>query len=295
MKVNSFILGAPKCGTTALSAYLDEHPNVCFSRPKETWYFVRNCYQEWQQRSAVNDEVYHTKFFPHFEPSLHSVIADGSPMYLQSESTIRNIVAYNPDARFVVMVRNPLTMLPSWHSQILWDRCSETEKDLEKAWYLQEQRARGQSIPPQAKEPLELQYLSICSLGDQIETLLKHIDRSQLLIEVFDDFKKDPLATYRRVLEHLGLPDDGRSQFPVVNDRKQHKSVLLSRVLLSLGTWRQRFIGGTSLGIINRIIRRKPAPIRMSVEFKAELLEAFEPQIAKLENILARDLSDWRK
>ena len=34
-----FLIGAPRCGTTSLSRYLADNPQVCFSRPKEPHYF----------------------------------------------------------------------------------------------------------------------------------------------------------------------------------------------------------------------------------------------------------------
>ncbi|HEY6366539.1 MAG TPA: hypothetical protein VI585_17280 [Candidatus Binatia bacterium] len=34
-----FLIGAPRCGTTSLSGYLADNPQVCFSRPKEPHYF----------------------------------------------------------------------------------------------------------------------------------------------------------------------------------------------------------------------------------------------------------------
>ena len=38
----SFIVGAPRCGTTSLSRYLKDHPEVCFSRVKEPHFFSQN-------------------------------------------------------------------------------------------------------------------------------------------------------------------------------------------------------------------------------------------------------------
>lgn len=39
-KPNLFIVGAPKCGTTALAEYLDSHPNIFMCRPKEPNYYA---------------------------------------------------------------------------------------------------------------------------------------------------------------------------------------------------------------------------------------------------------------
>jgi hypothetical protein len=86
-KPNFFIIGAPKCGTTALSEYLRQHPNIFFSLPKELCYFGKDypsC-----ARPFKSDRQY-LKFFRKASCE-HLAIGEGSTRYLASKnSSFRN-------------------------------------------------------------------------------------------------------------------------------------------------------------------------------------------------------------
>src|SRR4051794_37024426 len=49
MLPNLLIIGAAKAGTTSLHAYLDQHPDIGMSKPKELFYFS---YEDWRERRA---------------------------------------------------------------------------------------------------------------------------------------------------------------------------------------------------------------------------------------------------
>ena len=59
--------------------------------------------------------------------------------------------------RVIVMVRNPVELVPSLHSQLRY-MLDEDEPDPEAAWRLQEPRARGERLPPTVRVPEFLQY-----------------------------------------------------------------------------------------------------------------------------------------
>src|SRR5262245_36806086 len=76
------IVGAPRCGTTSLAGFLQDHPDVCFSSVKEPHYFSRADFGELsgdQQRRAVEDE-YLARYFPDRRDG--AVLAEGSVSYL---------------------------------------------------------------------------------------------------------------------------------------------------------------------------------------------------------------------
>jgi len=109
-----FVVGAPRCGTTALCRYLARNPQICVSRPKEPHYFTR------MKELPTAEEVrrdYIDYFFDH-RTEAHRVAGEGSVSYLYLPGVIENILHYNPQARFVAIVRNPLTMLPSYHQRM---------------------------------------------------------------------------------------------------------------------------------------------------------------------------------
>lgn len=109
---NTFIVGAPKCGTTALSTYLSEHREVFLSDPKEPNYFCSDL-PERQVVSQMED------YLTLFEGALdgHSVVMEASTWYLVSRVAVANIMEFEPRARLIVMVRNPIDLVHSLHWQ----------------------------------------------------------------------------------------------------------------------------------------------------------------------------------
>ena len=110
-----FIIGAPRCGTTAISTYLAKNPNICFSRPKEPHFF-----------SIVMDEKpdaglhgdYLDLFFPHCGEGIQAR-GEGSVSYLYYPKAIERTQRLSPHARFIVMARNPVDMVHSYHARLL--------------------------------------------------------------------------------------------------------------------------------------------------------------------------------
>src|SRR5262245_38442672 len=136
-----FIAGAPRCGTTSLAVALAQHHQVCFSEPKEPHFFTRvaDGYDLARTRRA-----YIKSFFP-TERLSRDALGEASPSYLYSRTAIRAIDRMFPAARFIVMVRNPLEMMPSYHARLLFT-LDEDVADFETAWRLQKQRAIGREI-----------------------------------------------------------------------------------------------------------------------------------------------------
>ena len=137
-----FVVGAPRCGTTAFCKYLARNPQICFSQPKEPHYFTR------LDRDPTEAELrrdYLDRFFWH-QDDTHRSVGEGSVSYLYLPDVIERIRRINPEARFIALVRNPLQMLPSYHLKMLY-LLQEDEPDFGKAWALQSERARGKPDP----------------------------------------------------------------------------------------------------------------------------------------------------
>jgi uncharacterized protein with GYD domain len=125
---NFVILGAPKCGTTALSEYLREHPRVFVSRPKEPHYFC----DDWDYYYAPGERT-QEHYLHLFDDATddHLAIGEASVWYLYSTTAARNIAAFDPAMRVIVMVRNPVELVPSLHSQLRY-MLDEDEPDPER-------------------------------------------------------------------------------------------------------------------------------------------------------------------
>jgi len=218
---NLFIVGAPKCGTTALYEYLSTHPNIFMAKVKEPHFFAQDLGVYVQIKTR---EEYDRLFAA--STSAHTCVGEASVYYLRSQVAIPNIHAFNPGARIIAMFRNPVDMVYSLHSQLLyWSE--EVEPDFETAWRLQERRRRGLDLPPRSRGGFLVQYAEVGSFGTQTRRLLDLFPRDQVKLILYDDFTRSPQAVYDDVLAFLGVPADGRTEFPKINDNKRARVVWL--------------------------------------------------------------------
>jgi len=228
-KPNTFIIGAPKCGTTALCEYLKTHPNVFFSNPKELLFWADDFPRANESsHTPIHSVDQYMRVFSKVS-SEHSVIAEGTVTYLYSKSAVKRIIEFNPAAKFIVMARNPIAMAESWYGEL----CYNGYEDLltfEEAWNAQGDRALQKRIPYGCKVPEFLQYKAVCSVGEQVERLLRIVPPSQVHLLSLEAFIANPLSEYRQVLRFLGLDDDGRTEFPSVNEAKAMRIRALRRL-----------------------------------------------------------------
>ena len=138
-KPNLFILGAPKCGTTSVAAWLGEHQDVFLSNPKEPNYFSHG--------EFLPDRVSHIEYTLADYESLFAeannskVIMEASTNYmLHSRAVLPKILDYNPNAKFVVCLREPVSMAVSLHAERIFQG-EEDVLDFECAWLLNDDRA----------------------------------------------------------------------------------------------------------------------------------------------------------
>ncbi|MDA3819382.1 MAG: sulfotransferase [Candidatus Delongbacteria bacterium] len=297
---NFFIIGAPKCGTTALSEYLREHPDVHFSYPKEPNFFC-NYFSE-KHRGFKDINLYLNQCY--YNSQGKTAVGEGSVYYLYSQEAVPNILEFNPEAKFIVMLRNPVDMAYSLHATHIRSRINENVEDFKKAWELQETRQQGKNLPPDCREPKLLQYKDVCSTGTQLKRLLERVDKSKAKIILFDDFVADTKKVYEETLAFLGVESDGRTDFSPKNENRYFKNKKLANLVSKTAKKHPRFMlvkrkmgipeGMSILKLINRLNRvtakRKP----LDTSFKKELYKVFESELILLEEILDRDLSAWK-
>ena len=116
-KVDFFVVGAARSGTTSLYQYLSKHPAVYVPRVKELNYFSKVSSNQPQDYALPKpDQEYHTKIIqsPEVYKALFSraesgqIKGDISPSYLWHEETAAAIKAHNPKAKIVISLRHPV-------------------------------------------------------------------------------------------------------------------------------------------------------------------------------------------
>lgn len=290
-KPNFFIVGAPKCGTTSLAAWLSEHPQIFFCPQKEPHFFDLDS----GRRGIYSLERYEQLF--NNAKAQHLAIGEGSTRYLYSKVAIPTILEYNKRARFIVMLRNPINMAYSFHGECFVNG-DEDVADFEKAWRLQDARRSGRNIPSTCADSQRLLYGAQCKVGQQLKRLFDIVPKDKVLLIQLDHVVQNPRSQYLQVLEFLGVDDDGRTSFPVLNVARERRLRSFWQAVKLLGqTLHKIGIRPPRSEILEQLrarsIKASPRP-PLSTEMRRELYEYFESDIILLEDITGWDLNHWK-
>jgi hypothetical protein len=186
-------------------------------------------------------------------------------------------------------------MSPALHAEMLfWGH--ETVRDFKTAWDLQAERRRGRRLPRLSWARRRLLYGEMCLLGAQLERLLTAVPISRVLVVVLDDLAVAPRQQYLRVLEFLGLDDDGRVEFPIHNKAKALRWPGLTRAMFIAEQikYRMGIKAGLKLWSLVSAMNRIDVP-RPTLSFRtvAMLREYFADDVELLGRILGKDLQHW--
>ncbi len=184
-------IGAPKCGTTWLSAQLEAHPQIGFAPDKEVYYFADTILRRiagQELRCFERGESWYHEQFPAAGGAV-SCRGEFCPAYLYSEEAAARIAAYRPDIKLLLCLRPPVEMIYSWY------------------WY--NRNAVVASLPDSFQEMMENSFLR--DLGCFARHLRPWLDRfpaKSILVVQFDAIRRDPDRARRRAYEFLGVAAD---------------------------------------------------------------------------------------
>lgn len=286
-----FIIGAPKCGTTSLAAYLADHPKVSFSKVKEPNYYNRD-----MQNQFIKNEDEYLRLFPN-NGKERLKMGEASVWYLYSKVAVREIRVDNNNAKFLIMLRNPVEMALSLHQQNILS-LNEDIRDFERAWELQILRTSGLHIPSLCTDPKLLEYGPVCKTGEQIERVYTFVNKESVKILFLEDLIKHPISFYLSVLNFLELQYDGRVEFENINPAQQSRvrciDVLLKKarnLRLKLGI---PLIKNPITPVIYSLNRKKITKQQISQEFIDALYKYFREDIMIIEELTGRNLNHWK-
>lgn len=290
---NFFIVGAPKCGTTAWFEYLSTHPQIFVPDIKEPHFFASDLPgKQWTK----SQERYERLFARAGDAP---VLGEASVMYLYSTAAAAAIRAFNPDSRILIFLRPQEDFLPSLHHQYVFS-FAEPIEDFEKAWRLSGKRPPD-TIPGTCPEPAILDYAAMGRFHEQVARYFDAFPAGQICIVRFADWIADPRATYLRILDFLGLPDDGRTDFPQVNEAKSFRVKWLGKLIshpppfaiAAVGLLR-KLTGRDALKIADRASRLFATPgyrTQISPELRAEIRDFYAEDNRRLSALLSEKSS----
>ena len=186
-KVSFLLGGAQKSGTTALDAYLRNHPDICMANFKEVHYFDNDAYFAATQPDYRD---YHRFFQPQ---SRHILIGESTPSYMYWPDAPGRICAYNSAMRWILVLRNPIERAFShWNMQRV--------KRLENLEFIEALKAESQRLADKKHAYIGRGYYS-----RQLKNILEYFPKTQLLLLKYENFKNDPLATLNKVYAFLEI------------------------------------------------------------------------------------------
>lgn len=295
---NAFIVGAPKCATTAMTRYLEAHPRVA-TMPKEIHRFGSDLDI---RRPRMSDEEYARRAAEAGRRA--DVVIDPSVYYLVSKRAAAEIHAYNPDARILIMLRKPADMMISLHQQVL-KSLNEEIADFAEALAAEPDRREGRRIPKSALLTPGLRYREVAAYAEQVARYQALFPPERIKVVLFDDVRADTRAAYEDVCRFLGLDPDPAVDLTPVNEaasvRNRGLVDLQRRVIHRFGLYgvAHRLLPKSVRGPLYRAwlsLLYKPLEKRpVDPALIAALTAEFSEDVTRLERMIGRDLSAWKR
>jgi hypothetical protein len=233
-----FVVGHPKCGTTALHAMLNAQPEIFMPDSKEPWFFAEELHERTPPRpqGIPRNLSEYAAWFHGARPG--QTVGDATAYYLWSKTAAANIAQVNPEARIVAILREPASFLHSLHLQLL-EAYTEVEPDLARAMDLESERSEGRSVPRYTYFPQMLLYSEFVRYREQLQRFYAAFAPEQVKVLIYDDFRADNEGTVREVLRFLGVegshPVATVEANPTVRPRSQRANELVHAVSVGRG------------------------------------------------------------
>jgi len=303
-----FVVGHPKSGTTALYDTLLRHPQIYMPTNKEPWFFASELELRDPPRPSGTGWTPQTleEYLSLFDAAAPQQRAgEASALYLWSGTAAERIAEVQPAARIIAILREPASFLRSLHLQFV-QTYLETEKDLRKALSLEEARREGRHVPRNSYWPGATLYSDHVHYVEQLRRYHAIFPAEQILVLIYDDFRRDNQATVREVLRFLDVDDTAAIAVREVNPTVSVRARRLHELTHALATGRgplARAVKASATALAPRQLSRESAvAIRDRIFFTApppadeglmlELRRRYKPEVAALSDYLGRDLGN---
>ena len=313
----TFIVGAPRCGTTTIADWLKQHPRVCHPFVKEPHTFLQHDLRG--KDDAALRQFIEREYLDRFYAGCgaeRDMGVDGSVSYLYAPEMLLPALRLWPDARFVIAVRDPMTMLPSLHARLKVTG-DETIERFEDAWAAIPDRAAGRRIPRSCLEPRWLRYDEGGKFGSYVGHFLELFGEERCMVSVFDDLVADPQAQYRRLMDFLGLEPFAGTDFSPKRESSGFRYGWLQRLLKRPPAFARDYLAGkqfrqrerklegsasddavteTIFSLRKKLLRWNKAPLQkrpVPLAIQQDIHDRLQCEIADLGRLLNRDLSHW--
>ncbi len=226
---------------------------------------------------------------------------EGSTWYLYSHCAAQELSTFDPDAKIIIMVRNPSDLVRSWHAHALLAGVQDQTR-LEDALALEDARRSGKALPRGSPRE-KLIYTDIPRFTEQIRRYQQVFSPEQLHIITYDDFSADNAAVVADTFGFLGVDPSFVPKFDKINASGETKSPLFRTLLEHQPESVRKFIRSVTprrfrTGLKDRLRQFNTVyPPKKPVEGDAQqfLKATFRDEVESVSKLLGRDLTSWNE
>jgi len=295
---NFLVIGAARSGTSALTHFVSQHPDVYVCEPKEV-HFLAFADQQVQFRGRGDDQMMNrsvltdpAEYFRLFEGKKHRAIGEGSVSTLYyAKQSIANIRKYlpSPNLRLIVVLRNPIERA---YSSYLYMRAMGFEQEGDFLAGLDREASRIEDDWHHIWHYTKMGYFS-----EQLAQFHQAFADEQILTLLHEDMELNPQNVLSRVFRHIGVDDSVVIDSAVqINGSGVPRSDVFSGVLGAIASveWLSAAVRAVVPLSMRHAIRQanlsKPV---MPADARDRLVRLYADEIDQLGDMLGRDLSHW--
>ena len=183
-RVNFFVVGAQKAGTTALYEYLRLHNEIGVPVVKELHVFHDNMLFKLPKYLCY---IHFHRYFKNYRIK-EKKLCEFTPVYMARKKAIERIYQYNQKAKLVIILRDPTSRaFSAWNMYRM------------RGW---EKRSFEEAINDEMlldRNSNEFRYLDRGWYATHIKYIMRFFSRDQVLIIFQQDLRKNPLETINRI------------------------------------------------------------------------------------------------
>ncbi|WP_019507381.1 sulfotransferase [Pleurocapsa sp. PCC 7319] len=299
-KPNFFIVGQMKSGTTALHNFLGQHPQVFMSQVKEPHFFCSDFHLESDQHHGKHlffdfrEESEYLRLFA--KAKVEKAVGESTANYLYSSVAAEKIHNFNPDAKIIILLREPAEFLYSLHSHYV-KFTEENEPDFLTALALETERKQGKYPSPRIMSPSFLYYSQRVQYYQQVKRFYDRFGSEQIKVIIYEDYKSENDRIYREILEFLGVETNFTPEYDSLNLNKEVKYKAINDLVnipvvknISKNLFSQQFNEFVRDNIVEKFLWHQVPKATMPEEIKTKLMQQYQPQVEQIADLIGVDL-----
>ena len=267
------------------------------STTKEPWYFCTDIHREsdeynWKKLFfPIRKQSEYLKLFE--DTDSYTIVGEATPNYINWQEAPKNIYEFNPKAKLLCIIREPLSFIKSSFYQSL-KTGHETEINLFKALELEKERRKWKYLPKKIRNPQRLFYTEKINFTRNLQRYLEYFPANQIKVIIYEEFKKDNQKTIDGITDFLWverihinkkeLNKAKNTRYPKIRNLLQNN--FMSNIAI-------KYFPKNIISILWKILDYVTTTNKKSKELpeneKIKLMQKFKPEVIKINNLLHKN------